>query len=219
MLSADEFEDLSDRLVWRVGQISRGSPSSIYMYVDTSGINELFVEPTYIGSIESFDKAKLHPFVTCTVENFRLYQDLTNAQKLIKGLGDPEFLVYWSAFPPGVEEAWSGKSVWMENAVDIVFGFIAAGKLLKIGGKVIWTGVKTAAKRATAKIFLKEKISEELLLKDLLERYGYHEAAREIGKSAGRITWEELKNLLKEKVTKINQQRMLKRKKAIQKNR
>jgi len=47
--------------------------------------------------------------VTCYVNNFNLPQDVSDgetARKFVKGLGDPDFVVYYEAFPQGEESAW-----------------------------------------------------------------------------------------------------------------
>ncbi len=48
--------------------------------------------------------------VECNVNNFNLPQDVSDtetARKFVNGLGDPDFILYYEAFPEGEESAWT----------------------------------------------------------------------------------------------------------------
>lgn len=77
--------------------------------------------------------------VACTVLNFQLPQDTTEAQEWIRGYGDPLYVVYFQSFPVG-EDGWNRQAEWWWNAVDIAFAWWGGGKLFSIAGK--WVLVK-----------------------------------------------------------------------------
>jgi hypothetical protein len=95
----------------------------------------------------------------CKVIHFQLPQKISVADEWIKGFGDPAFLVYYQKFPNGPETAWSGASVWIENAVDVFFAWFLIGKGVKLGKTIITaTGKKMAAKIGSKVAIGRDKI-------------------------------------------------------------
>jgi len=104
----------------------------------------------------------------CTVKDFHLPQDVSDAETWLKAAGDPEFLVYWQQFPVGEDSAWAGAHPWLEDAVDLVFAWWGAGKVFKLGKTaakkpITWTASKLGFKTTT------EQLSEKMVAEGISE--------------------------------------------------
>ena len=92
---------------------------------------------------------------SCEINNFNLPQDISSAQEWIKGYGDPEYLVYWQAFPVGEDSAWNSEWNWAENAWDISLAFWGGGKIFQVakaaGGRLLSVPIR-AGKGAIEKV-------------------------------------------------------------------
>jgi hypothetical protein len=155
-----------DRLDWDAGTIRRLDPFAIRIYSDTTLIDEIHVVPITEQSVN--DEFK------CTVKNFNLPQEVSNADAWIKGMGDPDFLVYWETFPRGEEAAWSGMSLWTENAIDLVFAWLVVGKVLKIGGQTLYYFPKKAVTTVTGAVAgVGEKISQKIASRAAQSNIGF----------------------------------------------
>ncbi|RLI98011.1 MAG: hypothetical protein DRO99_01830 [Candidatus Aenigmatarchaeota archaeon] len=99
----------------------------------------------------------------CDVNNFELPQDTSNtdtAREFVTGLGDPQFVAYYEAFPEGEEVAWlmgSDDFFVMSMVIGGAINMIPfAGKLAGKGiSKVIPKVVKEAVENGFRKILLK----------------------------------------------------------------
>ena len=61
----------------------------------------------------------------CTLYNFQLpqsFEGTAKASEWINGYGDPLFLVYWQAFPPGESADWDSESAWFKGSGTLFFG-------------------------------------------------------------------------------------------------
>lgn len=67
---------------------------------------------------------------SCTITNFYLPQELEDYETWIKGLGDPQYLIYYERFPDGEEKAWQ---VETSTFVMIGLGVSAALTLIPMG--------------------------------------------------------------------------------------
>ncbi len=94
----------------------------------------------------------------CNVNNFQLPQTITNAQEWIVGMGDPNFLLYYQAFPKEESDAWQ---ISKTNVVALsIIGsgvlnaaFAGFGSIASKGFSVVYTAGKDVGEKVMAKIF------------------------------------------------------------------
>ncbi|MCK5608909.1 hypothetical protein KAR91_43955 [Candidatus Pacearchaeota archaeon] len=118
------------------------------------------------------------PPFSCNVENFQLPQYINNAEDWIGGYGDPEFLVYWQAFPQGENTDWTEMGSWYSGIATIGFGASCVLGTVITGAKVIKSAIKpgnvvnairsfktsrTISKIAASKSIDKDKIVTEVV--------------------------------------------------------
>jgi hypothetical protein len=82
----------------------------------------------------------------CDVINFKLPQDIGDAEEWIEGFGDPRFLVFYRQFPAGEERAWSGFSEWFKSSGTLIFGSLCLSKLLYYGAYTFAAPIKAGKK-------------------------------------------------------------------------
>jgi hypothetical protein len=111
-----------------------------------------------------FKKSK----ATCNIKGFNLPQDVTNAEnakQFVAGLGDPEFIVYYEAFPEGEESAWIMESddflvasMVMGGVVNMipVVGKLAGKAFTKVIGRSVGDILKTAFGKLLVKFGLRK---------------------------------------------------------------
>ena len=130
---------------------------------------------------------------TCTVKNFVMPQEVTNAEEWIAFWGDPHDIIYWDSFPLE-EDTWNFQINWVHHAIIAGLAILPVGKSVGLGFKTILTSISGPGKKLIAKQAAKTllKDSEETLIKDaLLTSKSYW-----VGKGAKEITDAEIAKVI-----------------------
>jgi hypothetical protein len=108
------------------------------------------------SSRPSFDCTKTGSVIQeCTVSNFRLPEEVTNAEDVIPYFGDPKFIVYWQTFPLS-EDTWTFEVDWKMYGLAIGIAALPIGKwgsaIVKAGLKESTLIAKEGFSRMTSKV-------------------------------------------------------------------
>lgn len=99
--------------------------------------------------------------IDCTITNFQLPQEVSNADEWIGGFGDPLFLVYWQAFPPGEDADWEGMATWTKGLTTVTFGAMCIYGIIKgARGKYVAGKVALSTSKSRAVSWVSEKFKK-----------------------------------------------------------
>jgi len=103
--------------------------------------------------------------LTCTVENFKMPQDVGVIEEWIADFGDPKFLLYWNMFPVD-EDTWTYEADWKIHFYIAAISIFPMGKMAYVGLKSFGLRLLTReAIRQTLKKEVAKHVAERLTIK------------------------------------------------------